>query len=127
MIRSKIKFDHCVIQITDWETSNTFYQNVLGAEIIPVAQGFMYRLQNAQLNVQHVSGFYEPLALRPVQPGNTDFCLEWQGTVEEAKEHLEQHGVKIEMGPVTRFGSKGTGTSLYFRDPDGSLLEFIVY
>jgi catechol 2,3-dioxygenase-like lactoylglutathione lyase family enzyme len=31
------------------------------------------------------------------------------------------------MGPVERFGAKGPGMSVYFRDPDGSLLEFISY
>jgi catechol 2,3-dioxygenase-like lactoylglutathione lyase family enzyme len=28
---------------------------------------------------------------------------------------------------VERFGARGAGTSIYFRDPDGSLLEFISY
>jgi catechol 2,3-dioxygenase-like lactoylglutathione lyase family enzyme len=28
---------------------------------------------------------------------------------------------------MVRFGAKGAGTSVYFRDPDGSLLEFISY
>jgi hypothetical protein len=28
---------------------------------------------------------------------------------------------------MERFGAKGGGTSVYFRDPDGSLLEFISY
>jgi catechol 2,3-dioxygenase-like lactoylglutathione lyase family enzyme len=28
---------------------------------------------------------------------------------------------------MERFGAKGAGTSVYFRDPDGSLLEFISY
>jgi catechol 2,3-dioxygenase-like lactoylglutathione lyase family enzyme len=29
--------------------------------------------------------------------------------------------------PVPRVGARGHGTSVYFRDPDGSLLEFISY
>jgi catechol 2,3-dioxygenase-like lactoylglutathione lyase family enzyme len=40
-------------------------------------------------------------------------------------DHLRDHGVQIEEGPVTRYGGKGT--SVYFRDPDGSLLELISY
>jgi hypothetical protein len=28
---------------------------------------------------------------------------------------------------VPRFGARGIGTSVYFRDPDGSLLEFMAY
>jgi catechol 2,3-dioxygenase-like lactoylglutathione lyase family enzyme len=35
--------------------------------------------------------------------------------------------VPIHAGPIERFGAKGAGTSVYFRDPDGSLLEFITY
>jgi catechol 2,3-dioxygenase-like lactoylglutathione lyase family enzyme len=40
---------------------------------------------------------------------------------------LNCHGPAVEAGPVTRHGAKGQGTSVYFRDPDGSLLEFISY
>ena len=28
---------------------------------------------------------------------------------------------------MQRFGAKGEGTSVYFRDPDGSLMEFMSY
>ena len=28
---------------------------------------------------------------------------------------------------MQRFGAKGPGTSVYFRDPDGSLMEFMSY
>jgi catechol 2,3-dioxygenase-like lactoylglutathione lyase family enzyme len=35
--------------------------------------------------------------------------------------------VPVETGPVERLGAGGAGTSVYFRDPDGSLLEFISY
>ena len=33
----------------------------------------------------------------------------------------------VERGPLERFGAKGPGTSVYFRDPDGSLMEFMSY
>ena len=41
--------------------------------------------------------------------------------------HLASHGVAVEAGPLVRAGAKGRGRSVYFRDPDGSLLEFISY
>jgi catechol 2,3-dioxygenase-like lactoylglutathione lyase family enzyme len=123
----KVKFDHCVIHVSDWETSNIFYQNVLGAELIPNGKGWMYRFGDVQLNLHGPGLNPTPVAQLPVRPGNSDVCFEWQGTTEEAKAHLEQHNIAIELGPVPRFGAKGHGTSLYFRDPDGSLLEFIVY
>ena len=41
--------------------------------------------------------------------------------------HLERCGVTVELGPVARFGAQGGGLSVYFCDPDGSLLEFISY
>jgi catechol 2,3-dioxygenase-like lactoylglutathione lyase family enzyme len=63
----------------------------------------------------------------PVQPGNSDLCFEWAGPIDAAKAHLTAQGVEIELGPVARSAARGEGTSLYFRDPDGSLLEFISY
>jgi catechol 2,3-dioxygenase-like lactoylglutathione lyase family enzyme len=62
-----------------------------------------------------------------VRPGNSDLCFRWEGTVEEATAHLAAHGVEVEEGPVERQGARGVGRSVYFRDPDGTLLELISY
>jgi catechol 2,3-dioxygenase-like lactoylglutathione lyase family enzyme len=35
--------------------------------------------------------------------------------------------VEVELGPIERQGARGAGRSVYFRDPDGSLLELISY
>ncbi len=50
-----------------------------------------------------------------------------KGPIADAIAHLARHRVAVELGPVKRNGAKGEGTSVYFRDPDGSLLEFMSY
>ena len=70
--------------------------------------------------------FWETLRDR-VRPGNSDLCFEWKGPIGDAVDHLRRCKVAIERGPIERFGARGPGTSVYFRDPDGSLLEFISY
>jgi catechol 2,3-dioxygenase-like lactoylglutathione lyase family enzyme len=41
---------------------------------------------------------------------------------------LDQAKAEIIEGPVERQGGRQTsGTSVYLRDPDGNLLEFIIY
>ena len=122
-----VKLDHCVIHVSDWEISNTFYRDVLGAELVPRESGWSYRFGDEQLNLHGPGVSPVPVAKLPVQPGNSDLCFEWPGPIDEAREHLERNGVEVEMGPVERSGARGTGTSVYFRDPDGSLLEFISY
>ena len=62
-----------------------------------------------------------------MRPGNSDLCFRWPGSTDEAVEHLRAHGVEVEEGPVERQGAAGRGQSVYFRDPDGSLLELICY
>jgi catechol 2,3-dioxygenase-like lactoylglutathione lyase family enzyme len=66
-------------------------------------------------------------AARPVEPGNSDLCFVWPGPIEEAVRHLESRGVEIEYGPVETTSTVGRGRHVYFRDPDGSLLEFVSY
>ena len=122
-----VKLDHCVIHVSDWEISNTFYRDVLGAELVPRESGWSYRFGDEQLNLHGPGVSPVPVARLPVQPGNSDLCFEWPGPIDEAREHLQRNGVEVEMGPVERSGARGTGTSVYFRDPDGSLLEFISY
>jgi catechol 2,3-dioxygenase-like lactoylglutathione lyase family enzyme len=117
-----------VIAVSDWERSNRFYRDVLGAELVELDKGrWAYRLGEQQLNVHGPGSEPHPRAADPVRPGNSDLCFRWDGPIEAAAEHLAAKGVAVELGPVERIGARGTGMSLYFRDPDGSLLELISY
>jgi catechol 2,3-dioxygenase-like lactoylglutathione lyase family enzyme len=122
-----VKLDHCVVHVSDWERSNAFYGAVVGAELVQRPNGWAYRFGDNQLNLHGPGVKPAEVARLPVQPGNSDLCFEWKGPIEDAIEHLNGHKVAIERGPLERFGAKGAGTSVYFRDPDGSLLEFISY
>jgi catechol 2,3-dioxygenase-like lactoylglutathione lyase family enzyme len=124
----KLALDHCVIAVSDWGRSNDFYRNVLGAEIDQKDAWFgHYRFSGWQLNV-HGPGFEGLNADKPVEPGNSDLCFVWDGRIEDAVEHLRRHGVTIVAGPIeSDSGAGGHGRHVYFRDPDGSLLEFAAY
>jgi catechol 2,3-dioxygenase-like lactoylglutathione lyase family enzyme len=126
---TQVRLDHVVIAVSDWGRSNAFYRDVLGAELVDVGSGrTAYRFGNQQLNVHGPGADYSPLVARdPVRPGNSDLCFVWSGPIEAALDHLRALGVEVEEGPVRKFGARGGGTSVYFRDPDGSLLELISY
>ena len=128
MARPEVALDHCVIHVSQWERSNSFYRDVLGAELIDRGNGtWAYRFGAQQLNVHGPGVAPYPVARRPVEPGNSDLCFRWPGPIEEAAEHLRHWCITAEEGPVARPGAGGEGQSVYFRDPDGSLLEFISY
>jgi catechol 2,3-dioxygenase-like lactoylglutathione lyase family enzyme len=122
-----VRLDHVVIAVTDFARSNAFYSEVLGALVVEIDGRTAYRVGDQQLNV-HGPGTQPAMVARtPVAPGNSDLCFEWDGAIEGAVAHLRARGVNIEAGPMTRGGAKGRGTSVYFRDPDGTLLELISY
>ena len=123
------RLDHLVIAVSDWERSNAFYRDVLGVEVVALEHGrYAYVLEGGQrLNVHGPGSTPQPRALDPVRPGNSDLCFVWDGDADGAAAHLRAHGVELELGPVARTGARGPGTSVYFRDPDGTLLELIAY
>jgi len=126
----EIRLDHSVVAVSNWAISNEFYRDVVGAELVAHGEPprVAYRFGDTQLNV-HGPGLdlSSNVAKLPVQPGNSDLCFVWPGPIEDAMTLLARQGVEVETGPVARLGAKGDGISVYFRDPDGSLLEFISY
>ena len=75
-----VKFDHCVVHVSDWARSNAFYRDILGAELVEWAPNrYSYRFGDCQLNLHGPGVIAEPLAAKPVQPGNGDLGFEWPG------------------------------------------------
>lgn len=65
------------------------------------------------------------------EAGCGDICVVWEGGVDALLALLARAGVKPIEGPVPRLGGRAgattVGISVYVRDPDHNLLEFISY
>jgi catechol 2,3-dioxygenase-like lactoylglutathione lyase family enzyme len=116
------------IHVRDLPTSARFYQEVLGLELIESGE----RLCALSVAGRHLfllfleGGTYEPLEI----PGGTipphggsgplhfAFAID-RDQVASWEERLREKGVAVESRVNWELG----GTSLYFRDPDGHLVE----
>jgi len=121
------RIDHIVITAFDVERTIDFYSKVMGMEPITFAggrRGLAFGKQKINL---HQSGReYEPKALKPA-PGSMDLCFITETPLTEVISHLKSHGVSIAQGPVEKTGALGPMMSVYFRDPDGNLIEVSNY
>ena len=62
----EVTLDHVVVAVSEWERSNAFYRDVLGAELVELDKGrFAYRFGAQQLNV-HGPGSDRAAARSPV-------------------------------------------------------------
>jgi catechol 2,3-dioxygenase-like lactoylglutathione lyase family enzyme len=123
------RIDHLVLTVRDLAASLIFYERVLGARVVPPYKGrgpTAIAFGRQKINL-HVAGKeFEPKATAPTV-GAGDFCLITDAPVEGVMEHLATCGIAVELGPVPRIGALGPMTSVYFRDPDGNLVEVAKY
>jgi len=62
------------------------------------------------------------------RPPCGDLCFVWDGSLDALRTMLGELGVEIVEGPVDREGGRrAAAVSTYVRDPDGNLLEFLIY
>jgi catechol 2,3-dioxygenase-like lactoylglutathione lyase family enzyme len=132
---SIVAFDHVAIPIENTEAMLDFYR-ALGFTVRDQKRPDRYsvHLPNQKLNFHGPSVWRDrAFTLRgpAARPGCGDFCFVWAGTLEELRQALQRADVAVEEGPVARVGGRSGGTadgmSVYVRDPDANLLEFIVY
>lgn len=115
--------DHFVLTCADIELTVAFYERALGMRAETFAGGRRALCFGAQkINLHQAGAEYVPHAEHPV-PGSGDFCLIFDVPVDEIAAHLATMGIRVIEGPVARTGATGRLTSIYFRDPDGNLVE----
>ena len=116
-----------MITAHDVERTIAFYSTVMGMEPITFAggrRGLAFGRQKINL---HQSGReYEPKALKPT-PGSLDLCFITETPLADVIAQLEANGVVVAQGPVEKTGALGPMMSVYFRDPDGNLVEVSNY
>jgi catechol 2,3-dioxygenase-like lactoylglutathione lyase family enzyme len=121
------RIDHLVLTVHDLDRTIDFYSRVLGMEPVTFAGGRRaLSFGRQKLNLHQSGREYEPKALKPA-PGAIDLCLITDTPVEQVLEHLRAEGVHIVQGPVDKTGATGPIRSVYFRDPDGNLVEVSNY
>jgi catechol 2,3-dioxygenase-like lactoylglutathione lyase family enzyme len=125
------KIDHIAITAADLPTAEAFYCRVLGAKVVHdfVVDGKLvakqFRIGGAMVNIHKAGHGHSLVAARPT-PGAVDLCFRWDAPIAEAVVLLQRAEIAIEEGPVERYASDGkAGQSVYFRDPDGNLLELL--
>lgn len=115
--------DHFVLTCGDVEVTVAFYERALGMKAESFAGGRRaLSFGKQKINLHQAGAEYVPHAENPL-PGSADFCLLSDVPVAEIAEHLASMGVAVIEGPVARTGATGPLTSIYFRDPDGNLVE----
>jgi len=122
------RLDHIVLTVADIDVTCEFYGRVLGMEKIVfgtparVALGFGQQ----KINLHPIINDFDTKAAHPL-PGSADICLITDVPVDDVIIHLKVCDVDIIEGPIAKSGAMGPLNSVYFRDPDGNLIEVSNY
>ena len=123
-------FDHVAVPMQNVDAMVAFYRR-LGFQMTENENAVSVYIGSQMINFHRPTRWQDSsftLRAPAAKPPCGDFCFVWGGSAAELKTLLERAGVKIELGPVDRAGGRRkTGSSTYVRDPDGNLLEFMIY
>lgn len=125
--------DHIVINVTDVERAAQWYTRVLGMRRLEYGPDADHPRTAMLFGSQRIN--LRPVAINQTEwftadqarAGSDDLCFLTNSTPAEVISHLNLCGVEIISGPEERAGALGSITSVYCRDPDGSLIEISSY
>lgn len=123
-------FDHVALPMQNTEAMLAFYRG-LGCDVAETAAACSVYFGDNMINFHRPATWQrESFTLRApaARPPCGDLCFVWEGTPASLKALLDRAGAKVFEGPVARQGGrKKSASSVYVRDPDGNLLEFMIY
>jgi catechol 2,3-dioxygenase-like lactoylglutathione lyase family enzyme len=123
-------FDHVAVPMQNVEGMVAFYRR-LGFQMTENANAVSVYIGSQMINFHRPARWQDPsftTRAPAAKPPCGDFCFVWDGTGAALKSWLDAASVTVELGPVDRAGGRRkTGSSTYVRDPDGNLLEFMIY
>jgi catechol 2,3-dioxygenase-like lactoylglutathione lyase family enzyme len=99
-LRRRRALDHLVLCVHDVAATCRFYARVLGLEARA-----------------------SPTIAQNTVPGSGNFCVLTDTPIDTVVAHLRREGIEIVAGPGERTGATGPLLSVYFKDPDGNLVE----
>ncbi|MGK2906647.1 MAG: VOC family protein [Desulfuromonadales bacterium] len=132
----KLIFDHIVINVVDIDKMIRFYTEILllpGERLDEFAAG-QVPFPSVRLSADSIIDLFpkkmweKTNPLEVCRPNLNHVCFATDEACSKALQaRLNAQGVVIEDGPVKRWGAHGTGTSIYFRDPEGNTIEVRYY
>jgi catechol 2,3-dioxygenase-like lactoylglutathione lyase family enzyme len=131
-------FDHLVLRCADVETTLAWYVDVLGLAPVRVDRWRAGEVPFPSVRVNDDTIIDLLAAGRPGQgTGGADAVIDvGDGRLDHLCLVVEpidlevlaaREDLDVTEGPVTRFGARGDGRSVYLRDPDGATVELRYY
>jgi catechol 2,3-dioxygenase-like lactoylglutathione lyase family enzyme len=114
--------DHIALVVDDLTRTCEYYERVLGMKAREERPG-KWCLEFGASKISLHDPRHVPPDAAGTAPGTGVFCVLTDSSVTDIVAHLKREGVEILMGPIDRVGGVGPMTSVYFKDPDGNLLE----
>ncbi len=132
-----IGLDHVAINVRDIDRALDFYCNVLGLSAVRVEEFKAGKVTFPSVRISDGTILdFMPIPDAAINrdtnsPGveamNHLCMVTSEGGFAELMGRLQTHAVEAEQGPVTRWGARGSGTSVYLLDPEGNRVEVRYY
>ena len=132
----KFLFDHIVLNVVDIEKMIRFYTEILQlpGERLEEFNAGQVPFPSVRLSADSIIDLFPKKMWQKnnpeevCRPNLNHFCLATDEASSKAlQQRLKAQGIVIEEGPVKRWGAHGSGTSIYFSDPEGNTIEVRYY